>query len=99
MSWFALVRKGDSGQPWLRNRWILEPVFRLGLDSGIGSELWYSRKSEEKEVRNPHDRSQPCPLYVEMLHKYSAFDQLACTYMSGTNEHIFYLHWASYSVC
>lgn len=41
----------------------------------------------------------PGPLYVEMLHKYSAFDQLTCTYMSETNEHIFYLPWASYPVC
>lgn len=78
---------------------ILEPVFRLGLDSGIGSELWYSRKSEEKKVRNPMTGFNPGPLYVEMLHKYSAFDQLTCTYMSETNEHIFYLPWASYPVC
>ena len=85
---------------------ILEPVSTLGLDNGIGGELWYSRKSEEKEARNPHDRFQRWSfviginwMYVEMLHKYSAFDQLTYTYMSEINEHIFYIHWASYSMC
>ena len=54
-------------------------------------------KKRKSEI--PMTGLNPGPLYVEMLHKYSAFDQLTCTYMSETNEHIFYLPWASYPVC
>ena len=31
-------------------------------------------------------------MYVEMLRKYSTLDQVTCTYMSETNEHILYIH-------
>lgn len=49
----------------------LEAVSTLGLNDDIGSELWYSRKSREKEVRNPCVKSQGLKetTYVKMLHK------------------------------
>lgn len=31
-------------------------------------------------------------MYTEMLHKYSAFDQVTCTYVTETNKHILYIH-------
>lgn len=104
-------RKVDSGQPWLRDwpltkvdsgqPW-LDLASTRDLD-GIRREMCCSRKSKENDVRNPDDRSQLWPLvlgmnwdmYVEMSHKYWTFVQVTYPYMNETNEHIFYIHWAS----